>query len=336
MARLHRAGNSRAVFAALEGAAWSDSDQWENLVIATAAPMRRGGAEKAGAIARSHPATSLMPRRGVAPRVRATRRPSPCRAGGARTPAPARGPVRRSSFFSRRASAKAKAWPSKSRIGVVVGVDADLAHGLGQPQLLEVAGAERRPTPACRWPGARRARSRCLRRRPVPRAGSNSRTAAPLMPADSTFFASGTAAFCAVLQVGPVQRHGVAVRALDAGQHGRVLGHLARLAGDVLLVVAQRRVQAQHLGVGRQRAARGRAGSGRPRRLAATGLASSQIRWASFFMRSADGSAHADLGAAAARRRRSARLRCNAVLKSMPLTACSSLKPPPAPQWRQW
>lgn len=42
--------NSRAVFAALEGAAWSDSDQWENLF--TAAELRaRGGAEKAGAIA---------------------------------------------------------------------------------------------------------------------------------------------------------------------------------------------------------------------------------------------------------------------------------------------
>jgi hypothetical protein len=42
--------NSRAVFAALEGAAWSDSDQWENLFTATA-HRARGGAEKAGAIA---------------------------------------------------------------------------------------------------------------------------------------------------------------------------------------------------------------------------------------------------------------------------------------------
>jgi len=41
--------NSRAVFAALEGAAWSDSDQWENLFTATA-HRARGGAEKAGAI----------------------------------------------------------------------------------------------------------------------------------------------------------------------------------------------------------------------------------------------------------------------------------------------
>ncbi|MBE0547262.1 MAG: hypothetical protein IH627_06275 [Rubrivivax sp.] len=42
--------NSRAVFAALEGAAWSDSDQWESLFTATAHGAR-GGAEKAGAIA---------------------------------------------------------------------------------------------------------------------------------------------------------------------------------------------------------------------------------------------------------------------------------------------
>jgi hypothetical protein len=41
--------NSRAVFAAPEGAAWFDSDQWENLFTATA-HRARGGAEKAGAI----------------------------------------------------------------------------------------------------------------------------------------------------------------------------------------------------------------------------------------------------------------------------------------------
>jgi hypothetical protein len=42
-------GNSRAVFAAPEGATWSDSDQWENLFTATE-HRARGGAEKAGAI----------------------------------------------------------------------------------------------------------------------------------------------------------------------------------------------------------------------------------------------------------------------------------------------
>jgi hypothetical protein len=42
--------NSKAVFAALDGAAWSDSDQWENL-FTTTGDTRRGCAEKAGAIA---------------------------------------------------------------------------------------------------------------------------------------------------------------------------------------------------------------------------------------------------------------------------------------------
>ena len=42
--------NSRAVFAALEGATWSDSDQWENLFTAPSHGAR-GGAERVGAIA---------------------------------------------------------------------------------------------------------------------------------------------------------------------------------------------------------------------------------------------------------------------------------------------
>ncbi|MDO9072518.1 MAG: hypothetical protein Q8R98_22565 [Rubrivivax sp.] len=41
--------SSRTVFAAPEDAAWSDSDQWENLFTATEQRVR-GGAEKVGAI----------------------------------------------------------------------------------------------------------------------------------------------------------------------------------------------------------------------------------------------------------------------------------------------
>jgi hypothetical protein len=47
-----------------------------------------------------------------------------------------------------------------------------------------------------------------------------------LIPAESTFFAS-SAASLPPSKIGPVQRHGVAVGTLNAGQHRRILGHLA-------------------------------------------------------------------------------------------------------------
>jgi hypothetical protein len=59
------------------------------------------------------------------------------------------------------------------------------------------------------------------------------------------------------------------------------------------------------------------------------------MRWASFFMRSAEGSQLRD-GAVTGiipRQRSTSR---SAVLKSTPMTACSNLKPPPGPHWRQW
>ena len=54
----------------------------------------------------------------------------------------------------------------------------------------------------------------------------------------------------AIFQIRAVQRDGMSISALDASQHGGVFGHFARLArGGVLLVIAQRWMQAQHLGV---------------------------------------------------------------------------------------
>ena len=141
----------------------------------------------------------------------------------------------------------------------------------------------------------------------------------------------------AVLQVGAVQRHRMPVRTLDAGQHGRVLGAFARLAGPVLLVVAQRRVEAQHGRVHRQRQpTTAEVAVDFVARLSRAGLRpiSAAPACACDLPRARLATCAGRASPAAAPRARSTSR--SAALKSTPLTACSSLKPPPGPHWRQW
>ena len=139
-------------------------------------------------------------------------------------------------------------------IGIVVGVDADAPNRLREPQLLQIAGAEPGPY--------RLGRSQVHGQTGLDAladgkfvGGLEEPHRGPVDPGRQHLLGVGRCQLAAVLQIGPVQRHAMPIGALDARQHGRVFGKLARLAFAVLLEVPQRRMEAQHSGVHRQREA---------------------------------------------------------------------------------